>query len=93
MDAVGIEAGVVGGTDTLYVANQGNRTIEAVTLGGVSSVFAADPGNFSLFSNPNGLAFDKSEIFYVGDLIGTITKFTPNGVASVFATSEFIFPK
>ena len=67
----------------LYVANNGNSTIQKFTPGGIGSLFA----NTGL-NRPVGLAFDSAGNLYVsnsGD--DTIEKFTPGGVGSVFANT------
>ena len=64
----------------VYVANNGNNTIERFTLGGTASVFASTG-----LSNPIGLAFDAAGNLYAANRASNnIEQFTPGG-ASVFA--------
>ncbi len=71
----------------LFVANQGNNTIEKFTSGGVGSVFA----NTGL-DVPSGVAFDSADNLYaVNQGNNTVEKFTPGGVGSVFANSSGLF--
>jgi DNA-binding beta-propeller fold protein YncE len=70
--------------DVIYVVNNGNNTIEKF-----DSVTGADLGLFAStgLHEPTSLAFDKAGNLFVsnyGD--GSIVKFTPAGVPTVFAT-------
>ena len=74
----------------LYAANYavygtGNYfTIDKFTAGGTRSLFAS-----SGLSQPWGLAFDDAGNLYVGNNgNGSVGKFTPDGVGSVFASYE-----
>lgn len=69
----------------LCVANETNNTIEKFTFSAVGSVFAT-----SGLSDPVGLAFDHSGNLYATNFLGNsvITKITPAGVSSTFATSS-----
>ena len=72
----------------LYVANNGNNTIEKFTPGGVGSVFASTG-----LSGPGGLAFDRSgNLYAVNFNSNTIEEFTPGGVGSVFASTGLSSP-
>src|SRR5271154_4734209 len=83
-----------GCADTIYVANHGGdtgnpNTIEQFTSNGVGSVFA----NTGSSNFPTGLAFDTSGNLYTTIDIqppagtGSIVKFTPGGVSSVFVSA------
>jgi streptogramin lyase len=69
--------------NNLYVVDAvGGATLDRVTLGGNVSQFASNlPGGSS------GVAVDSQGYFYVSDCsLGTITKVTPEGVASPFVS-------
>ncbi len=72
--------------DTIYVALSSDATIEKYLTNGTSSVFA-----YSSLASPRGEAFDSAGNLYVANNFGgasgngSIEKFTPAGVASVFA--------
>ena len=68
-------------SQTVYVSNYGNNTIEQFTPDGVGSVFASTG-----LDHPNGLAFDNAGNLYVANnQYQDIEKFTPAGVGSIFA--------
>jgi hypothetical protein len=73
----------------LFVSNSGTNgslknTIVKFTSDGVRSTFATA---FSGLSSPQGLAFDSAGNLYVANSgNGTIEKFTPEGIGSVFAS-------
>ena len=78
---------------SVYVANHGGdtghpNTIEQFTSTGVGSVFA----NTGSWNYPTGLAFDSSGNLYTTIDVqppagtGSIVKFTPGGVESVFVS-------
>lgn len=80
----------------LFVTNHIEDTITKITPQCVISTFIADPGNGSVLNQPDGLAFDKAGNLYVANYglgpgltknVNTITRFTPNGVESTFATT------
>lgn len=75
--------------DQLYVGSEvfGFSTIEQIdTTTGVESTFVGLDHTFRL-SSPTGLAFDGAGNLYVANYaIGTIERFTPGGVGSVFTT-------
>ena len=67
---------------TLYVANNGNNTVEKFTPGGVASQFA------SVQTDIEGLAFSSAGNLYAASYgSNSITEFTPGGIASTFATT------
>ena len=67
----------------IYVANFLTSSIDIITSGS-GVVFADD----SSFGNPNDIAFDASGNLYVANAPNTITRYTPAGVASVFADAS-----
>ena len=77
--------------DTVYATLPSDNSVDKFTASGVASAFATDPGNGSVLNFPVGLAFDSAGNLYVannsggGGGNGSIEKFTPSGVASVFA--------
>ena len=76
--------------DIVYATLPFDGTVDQFTPGGAASVFATDPGDDSVLSGPEGLAFDSAGNLYVANNTGgasgtgSIEKFTPGGVASVF---------
>jgi DNA-binding beta-propeller fold protein YncE len=69
--------------DLLYVANNGNNTVDVINPSGQASVFASTG-----LSGPGGLAFDSSGNLYVGNFNNnTIEKFNPTGQGTLFANS------
>ena len=69
----------------LYQGN-GSSNILAFTPGGVGSVFAYDPVNLGRVQD---LAFDGAGNLFAADQnTGKISKITPNGVSSVFASAN-----
>jgi sugar lactone lactonase YvrE len=64
------------------VADDDHNTVLEITPGGTSSVFAS-----SGLDDPSGLAFDAAGNLYVANADdGTVEKFTPNGVGTLFAS-------
>ena len=79
-------------TGNLYVANIDDDTIERFTPAGAGAVFAdASDG----LEHPIDLVFDKAGNLYVSNAFGgpahtgSVLKFTPDGVGSVFAENGF----
>ncbi|MFI5457189.1 MAG: hypothetical protein ACHRXM_17220 [Isosphaerales bacterium] len=74
----------------LYVSSYETNTIQTITPGGTTHTFASG------LSNPYGMAFDSAGNLYVanayGGVSGTIEKFTPGGVSSVFASTGLNIP-
>jgi len=72
--------------DTIYVANNGNSTIEEFNSSGVGTVFAdASEG----VTRPWGLAVDSSGNLYVANAGNdTIERFNMNGIGTVFANAS-----
>lgn len=85
----------IDGSGNLYVADSGNDIIRKITPAGVVSTFAGTldtsgtqdgSGTAANFSNPQGLAVDKSGNIYVADSGGdTIRKITPTGTVTTLA--------
>jgi len=70
----------------LFVANQGNNTIEKFTPNGVGSVFA------NTAEQPWALAFNSAGNLFVASWSDTIQEFTPQGVGSIFASNDLYLP-
>jgi uncharacterized delta-60 repeat protein len=85
----------VDGSGTVYVADNGNRTIRKITPAGVVTTIAGSPGvegsddgigAAALFDRPKGIAVDGSTNVYVADLDdNTIRKIAPGGVVTTLA--------
>lgn len=86
----------------LYALNDGSDTIEKFAPDGTATVFAS---NTSFIDHPLGMAFDSNGNLFVTNqgtkltdaahpnpTAGTITKFTPGGVGSLFATPAATYP-
>jgi DNA-binding beta-propeller fold protein YncE len=82
LGAASILAGVIpASSQTFYVGNSGDNTVDKVDAQGNVSLFASGLGN------PMSLALDSNDNLYVGNnLFGSIWKYTPSGQASSFAT-------
>ena len=86
---------VVDGSDNVYVSDSNNGTIRKITPAGVVTTFAgraenegsADgTGAAAQFSDPTGMALDRSGNLYVADTSNnTIRKITPAGVVTTLA--------
>ena len=70
-----------GFADILYVANEGNDTIETISSAGAGSTFVSSPSGVY-----GSLAFDSSGNLYDAYASG-IYEFTPQGVRSSFAST------
>jgi sugar lactone lactonase YvrE len=69
--------------DLLYVANNGNNTVDVINSSGQPSVFASNG-----LSGPAGLAFDSSGNLYVGNFNNnTVEKFDSAGNGTLFANT------
>jgi hypothetical protein len=85
----------VDNTGNVYVADYSNHTIRKITPSGVVSTLAGLAGNAgsadgmgsaARFFFPLGVAVDKAESVYVGDINNsTIRKIAPNGMVSTLA--------
>ncbi len=85
------------GADNAYVADQVNDTIRKITPDGTVSTLAGNPGvegtndgtgSGALFTQPLGVAIDKSGNIFVADTFtNTIREITPQGVVSTLAGS------
>src|SRR5206468_5244504 len=79
----------------LYVANPANNTIQKFSPDGIGTEFANEEDGLH---QPVGLAFDTAGNLYVSNTtggptgVGSIEKFTPNGVGSVFADTGLQVP-
>ncbi len=83
------------GSGNLYVADTGNATIRKVTPSGVVTTLAGSPGLFggtdgtgsaARFSEPIGIAVDRSGNLYIADAGNhTIRKVTSGGVVTTLA--------
>ena len=72
----------------LFVANQGNSTIEEFGSSGTGSVFATSASGVD---NPYGLAVDSSGNVYVANYSNSsIEKFNPNGQGSTFTSTNLL---
>jgi len=83
----------------IYVSDTNNNLIRKITPGGVVTTFAGSGRNTSTngigtsasFSNPRGIAIDKSGNLYVADTgSNLIRKITSSGVVTTFAGSGSI---
>jgi|GEM_PF-5944211 len=85
----------VDAADNLYVTDAGNQTIRKITPLGFVTTLAGKAGvsgsadglgDAARFSNPSGIAVDKTGTLYVSDAGNhTIRKITPAGLVSTFA--------
>jgi sugar lactone lactonase YvrE len=87
---------VIDNSGNLYVSDSGNQMIRKITSAGVvttlagsaSQGFADGVGTAAKFSNPQGLAIDKTGNVYVADFNNDLVrKITPAGVVTTLAGS------